>query len=171
MASLGKKLFRDILQQQCDMALDERKDKRRKNHGPLWAFIRGAYGYGAYGIEKVQAGTVRFPWAAYRTSGELLHKRLCESHKISWIQKKWLMDYIAGRYPGRYEKKFTVLDDYRFREQSKPYAVSVSRDVEHFVYEQIEKIFKNSMVTPPLKAILSPEVTISINIKFMERFL
>lgn len=165
MSNLGGRVFTDLLKREASQSLPPRTDKRRRNSGPLWAWIRGAKD----GIAGVQTNETRFPFKAYNVAGKILFERLATRHKLTWIQKNWLLDLIAQKYPGRYESDYSILDDIDVKPRYRPQVVIHSREVEKFVDQRLQTALDG--FTPPLRVILSPEVTIAINIKLMERIL
>jgi len=171
--AITQKLMVDFLKQEVALAIPERKCSRRSNHQhPLFAWIQGAHQIkGKSPIYCVVDNQTSWPWRTQNAAGYQFLWRVNKKSKLSFLQKTWLANYVQQRFCGVYRQNYVPIDqEFLIPEKRKGAAFLASRKVEEFLSICMKKagIKPND---PPLRLILSAQLTIFIHLKFMEYFL
>lgn len=171
--AITKKLVTDFIKQEIAFAIQEKKCSRKSNHQhPLFAWIQGAHKIqGKSKIHCVADNQTSWPWHTQNAAGYEFLRRLNKKRKLSFLQKTWLSLYVERRFCGVYRDRYShVCDEFSVPDERKNAVLSASMETTKFISSCMEKAGVNPN-DPPLRLILSAQLTIFIHLKFMEYFL
>lgn len=169
--AITKKMFVECIKREVALSLPVRKKTNLDHQRPLWAWMQGAKKCaGRSKIEAVLSNQCGWPWYSKNAAGQVFCTRIKNKKSLTWIQKTLLREYVSRNYPGRHEHTYWGVDlDISFPDQKKVLGKYCAGSVEKFFYECMEKAKINPNQSP-LRLILSPELSILINLKFMELY-
>ena len=119
-------------------------------------------------MDAIHNGMARYPFRNWNSAGYTLEERVAKHKSLTWLQRHFLLCWIASRYRGAYRDGYADsfhVDGIRTKEQK-----HAASEVRRYVFDALQKCGMTE-ASLPLRTILSDEFGCLIRILFIDFYL